>query len=87
MSLTLSRPALSPRDASIPRFALRRNEAAASVGVSPTTFDEWVKGGRMPVGHKVGGVVLWDVGEVREAWERLRDSEPAENNPFDGVVA
>lgn len=87
MPLTASRPALSARDVSIPRFALRRNEAAASVGVSPTTFDEWVKEGRMPIGHKVGGVVLWDVGEVREAWERLRDGRPVENNPFDGVVA
>ncbi len=33
---------LSPRDLSLPRFALRRDEAAASVSVSPTKFDEWV---------------------------------------------
>jgi hypothetical protein len=38
----LFRPARSPRDLSLPRFALRRDEAAASVGVSATKFDEWV---------------------------------------------
>jgi predicted DNA-binding transcriptional regulator AlpA len=82
----LSRPALSPRDVSLPRFAVRREEAAASVGVSATRFDEWVKDGRMPPGRKIDGVVLWDVGEIREAWERLRDGHHS-NNPFDGVVA
>ncbi|MGY3443714.1 helix-turn-helix transcriptional regulator [Bradyrhizobium sp. USDA 4473] len=80
-------PALSPRDVSIPRFALRREEAAASVGVSPTKFDEWVRDRRMPKGRKIDGVVLWDVGEVREAWERLRDGELPAKNPFDGVTA
>lgn len=78
---------LSPREMSLPRFALRREEAAASVGVSPTKFDEWVKDGRMPKGRKIDGVVLWDVGEVRDAWERLRDGMLVEKNPFDEVVA
>jgi predicted DNA-binding transcriptional regulator AlpA len=81
----LSRPALSPRDVSLPRFALRREEAAASVAVSPTKFDEWVKVGRMPPGKKIDGVVLWDVTEVHEAWVRLRDGE-CSKNPFDEVV-
>jgi len=31
-------------------------------------------------------VVLWDTGEVLEAWERLRDGDAA-RNPFDEVVA
>jgi predicted DNA-binding transcriptional regulator AlpA len=82
----MSRPALSPRDVSLPRFALRREEAAASLGVSPTKFEEWVRDGRMPKGRKIDGVVLWDVGEIREAWERLRDGDYSKN-PFDEVVA
>ena len=81
----ISRPALSPRDVSLPRFAVRREEAAASVSISRTKFDEWVKDGRMPPGRKIDGVVLWDVGEMREAWVRLRDGESSKN-PFDEVV-
>jgi predicted DNA-binding transcriptional regulator AlpA len=65
---------------------LRREEAAASLGVSPTKFDEWVGDGRMPKGIKVDGVVLWDVQEISEAWDRLRDGRPLKN-PFDRVVA
>ena len=81
----LSRPALSPRDVSLPRFAVRREEAAASVAVSPTKFDEWVKNGRMPPGRKIDGVVLWDVAEIYEAWVGLRDAGYSKN-PFDEVV-
>lgn len=79
-------PRLSPRDLSLPRFALRRDEAAAALAVSTTKFDEWVADGRMPKGHKIDGVVLWDTEEVREAWERLRDGQHS-HNPFDEVVA
>jgi predicted DNA-binding transcriptional regulator AlpA len=77
---------LRPRDLSLPRFALRRDEAAASVSVSTTKFDEWVADGRMPKGYRIDGVVLWDCNEVREAWERLRDGHRAKN-PFDEIVA
>ncbi|MCP2207749.1 hypothetical protein [Bradyrhizobium diazoefficiens] len=41
----------------------------------------------MPKGRKIDGVVLWDVGQVREAWEALRDNPADETNPFDEVVA
>ena len=78
--------ALSPRDLSLPRFALRRDEAAASLAVSATKFDEWCTDGRMPKGRKIDGVVLWDTQEVREAWEALKNGGVA-NNPFDKVVA
>lgn len=77
---------LSPRDLSLPRFALRRDEAAATVSVSITKFDQWVADGRMPKGHKIDGIVLWDCNEVRDAWERLRDGERTKN-PFDEIVA
>lgn len=82
----MSRAALTPRDLSLPRFAVRRDEAAASVAVSETKFAEWVAAGKMPKGHKIDGVVLWDVQEIREAWLRLRDGECADN-PFDRLIA
>jgi predicted DNA-binding transcriptional regulator AlpA len=78
----------SPRDASLPRFALKRDEAAASLAISPSLFDVWVKDGRMPKSHKVGGVVLWDTQEIREHWIKLRDGDAdLDDNPFDSVVA
>lgn len=78
----------TPREMSLPRFALRRDEAAASLAISPTLFDEWVSDGRMPKGRKIGGVVLWDTQEVRDHWISLRDGDVVgKANPFNGVVA
>ena len=84
--------AASLREASLPRFAMRRDEAAASLGVSLPKFLQWVKDGRMPAGRKIDGVALWDVESVRSAWLRLRDAEDSESeddgsNPFNGCVA
>ncbi|WLA58523.1 helix-turn-helix transcriptional regulator [Bradyrhizobium diazoefficiens] len=76
------------REMSLPRFALRREEAAASVAISPTLFDRWIAEGLMPKGRKIVGVVLWDAQEVRDHWIALRDGEgAAKNNPFDKVIA
>jgi predicted DNA-binding transcriptional regulator AlpA len=82
----MSGATLSPRDLSLPRFALRRDEAAASLAISETTFDKWVELKHMPPGRKIGGVVLWDTQEVRESWNKLKDGDTA-NNPFDSVTA
>ncbi|MGY4411954.1 putative DNA-binding transcriptional regulator AlpA [Bradyrhizobium sp. LB7.1] len=79
---------VSLREFSLPRFALRRDEAAASLAISPTLFDDWVNDGRMPKGRKIGGVVLWDAEEVRDHWITLRDADAStKNNPFDQVIA
>ncbi len=75
----------SLRETSLPRFALRREEAAASVSVSPTTFDKWVADGRMPKGRKVDGLTLWDTEEVREHWVAIRDGAIV-RNPLDTRV-
>lgn len=75
----------SLRSISIPRFALRRPEAAASLGISEGLFDNWVKEGRMPKGRKIDGVVLWDTRQVAAAWDSLID-EGVRANPFDRVV-
>lgn len=75
-------------------FALRKDMAAAALGISPSLFVRWITEGKMPKGRKIGGVVLWDFCELRDAWNDLRDADGRhddgdddEDNPFDGVVA
>lgn len=84
-------PALSLREATIRRLAYRREEAAASLGISPSLFDRWISEGRMPRGHKVGGVVLWDAQAVVDCWRSIceadREGDDDGDNPFDGHVA
>ncbi|MDW9626508.1 DNA-binding protein [Sinorhizobium meliloti] len=78
------------RELSLPRFALRRDEAAASLAISPSLFDIWIKEGRMPKGRKIGGVMLWDTEEIRHAWQHLADigdTADEDENPYDRVVA
>jgi hypothetical protein len=78
-----------PRTNSQPRFALRRKEAATAFSISPTLFDEWIRLGWMPEGRKIGGVKLWDVDELLEAWCTMGDElhNKPESNPFDRVTA
>lgn len=76
----------SLRSLSIPRFALRRSEAAASFGISEGTFDKWVKEGKMPRGRPIEGVVLWDTRELAAAWDNLANPSDG-SNPFDRIVA
>lgn len=80
------------RSLSLPRFALRRDEAAASLAISPSLFDAWVDQGRMPKGKRIGGVMLWDAERIRAAWSALVDAEEPKpeddgKNPFDHMVA
>lgn len=75
----------SLRSMTIPRFALRRSEAAASFGISEGTFDKWVREGKMPRGRHIEGVVLWDTKQLGAAWDELVD-EPARSNPFDRII-
>ena len=78
------------RAQSINRLALRRNDAAASLAISPSLFDNWVRDGLMPRGKRIGGVMLWDADMIRTAWQALVEEEPvaaAGDNPFDHLVA
>lgn len=52
-------------------FGLERMEAAASVGVSATTFDAMVADGRMPRARMIGTKKLWDIDELRAAFKSL----------------
>lgn len=63
------------RSLSVPRFALRRSEAAASLGISDTLFDNWIRDGRMPKGRKIDGVVLWDTRKIAAAWDALAEED------------
>lgn len=63
------------RSRSQPRRGLRRAEAAAFIGVSPTKFDEWVESGIMPKPKRQDGVVVWDVMALDAAFEALPDDD------------
>lgn len=79
--------AASAREGSIPRFGLRREEAATALGISATLFDKWVCDGLMPKGRKIVGVVLWDTEEIKESWHELGERYgKGRKNPFDEVI-
>ena len=44
-----------------PRRGLRRDEAAAYVGLSPSTFDNMVRVGKLPMPKKWGSASVWDM--------------------------
>jgi len=49
----------------VPRLSLRPEEAAAAIGISRSTLDEWTKGGRVPH-FRHGSVVLYPVKKLSE---------------------
>jgi predicted DNA-binding transcriptional regulator AlpA len=56
-----------------PHRGLRRTEAAAFIGISPTKFDEWVDKGIMPKPKRQDGVVVWDMVALDAAFDALPD--------------
>lgn len=61
-------------------FGLRREAAAAYVGISPGHFDKAVAAGVMPQPVDVAGVAVWS----RRALERALDPQAATTpNPWD----
>jgi predicted DNA-binding transcriptional regulator AlpA len=56
-----------------PRRGLRREEAAAYIGIGATKFDEWVERGIMPKPKRQDGVVVWDLVRLDSAFEALPD--------------
>jgi predicted DNA-binding transcriptional regulator AlpA len=64
---------VTPRKPRIPvePRGLRRESAAAYVGVAPATFDTWVKHGVMPRPKRQDGVVVWDRLELDSAFDDL----------------
>ncbi len=74
-------PSLAPR-------GLRRTEAAAYIGVSPSLFDWMVTEGTMPKPKRVGARTIWDRREIDEAFDCLpseQSAKPAKPNPWDAL--
>jgi hypothetical protein len=65
-----------------PRRGLRRDEAAAYVGLSARKFDQLVADGRMPKGKRVDGCVVFDIVALDAAFDALGDEGP-ETNEWD----
>jgi predicted DNA-binding transcriptional regulator AlpA len=55
----------------VPRRGLRREEAAAYVGISPSKFDRAVAEGVMPQPRTLDACVMWDVRELDERFDAL----------------
>jgi predicted DNA-binding transcriptional regulator AlpA len=73
-------PTLAPR-------LVSRDAAAAYVDVSPTTFDEMVRDGRMPRPKRLGGRrKAWDVRALDAAVDALEDCNN-DNDTWDNVDA
>lgn len=56
-----------------PRRGLRRAEAAAYIGVSPSKFDQMIADGRMPGAIPVDGMRIWDVFDLDSHFDALKD--------------
>ena len=59
------------RVVTLPVRGLRRESAAAYVGLSPSKFDELVGDGRMPRPSRVDGCVIWDIRKLDLAFDDL----------------
>ncbi|SDP39301.1 Helix-turn-helix domain-containing protein [Filomicrobium insigne] len=82
------RHALPP---SLPPRGLSRAEAAAYIGISPTTFDAMVKDGRMPPAKQIGARTVWDRLQLDRFFAELPDAvvdgRPAEADDVWGQAA
>ncbi len=65
---------IRPAPPFVPR-GLRRDDAAAYVGVSPSKFDQWVEQGVMPRPKRRDRVVIWDRRALDAAFDALDDAE------------
>jgi len=65
----------------LPPRGLCRVQAAAYIGVSPTTFDGMIADGIMPKPKRVRSRVIWDLKKLDAAFEALPGDEEA--NPWD----
>jgi predicted DNA-binding transcriptional regulator AlpA len=62
-------------DLKIEPRGLRREQAAHYVGISPTTFDMWVRDNLMPSPKRIGGVVVWDRRALDLAFDELASED------------
>jgi len=55
-----------------PRRGLRRDQAAAYIGVSSSKFGQMVQAGELPGGFTIGGCVVWDVHDLDAAFDAMK---------------
>jgi len=65
---------------SLPPRGLSRVQAAAYIGVSPSTFDKMVLAGEMPAPKRIRGRVIWDRKQLDCAFDAFDDGG---ENPWD----
>lgn len=78
----------SPLPPTLAPLGLRRVEAAAFVGVSPSLFDQMIADGRMPRPKRYRGRVIWDRRALEQAFACLPEDDeakPVSSNPWDAV--
>jgi predicted DNA-binding transcriptional regulator AlpA len=66
---------------------LNREQAAAYIGLSPTTFDKLVTDGRMPKPKHVGARRIWDRNRIDEAFSALPDGDEQDADPWAAASA
>jgi predicted DNA-binding transcriptional regulator AlpA len=76
-----SAPMTSRVERPVPRRGLSRIEAAMYLGISPSKFDELVRGGRMPKPKRIDTRKVWDLYQLDLAFDEL----PDEGNSWDDV--
>jgi hypothetical protein len=68
----------------LPRRGLSRDEAAAYLGVSPSTFDTLRDAGKVEPPRLIGARKLWDIRELDLAFDALpREDSPATGSSWD----
>jgi hypothetical protein len=81
--------AKSPRSIlppSLPPLGLKREEAAAYIGVSPSLFDAMVQDGRMPKAKTINSRKVWDRRSLDLAFSALPGEDSDIVNPWSDVA-
>ena len=74
------------RKTSIQPRGLSRIDAAAYVGVSPSTFDQIARDGRMPLPKRINSRTVWDIRQLDEAFDALPSDDYEDRDPFESVI-
>lgn len=65
---------------------LRRADAAAYLGISPSHFDKQRAAGAIPAPRNILGVVLWDRYDLDKIFDGVTAVAANDNNPWDALI-
>lgn len=65
---------------------LRRADAAAYLGISPSHFDKQRAAGAIPAPRNILGVVLWDRYDLDKIFDGGTAVAANDNNPWDALI-